>query len=374
MDALRKQASKIREQVAKQQQNVLKQFSGSGYGSSDTIVIDEAELQRHQLLEKLYNSTRTGKHFQRDIVRAVEALVTSGSRLIEIGTKLSEDCCKYGDENPSYSGGILAKAASVYGTARSHAEKERENLNRALSAQIAEPLKAMINGTPLEDARHLAQRYDRMRQEAEQQATEVSRRQARATEIPGNPENTMKLQAAKAKMQELRSNMAVLGKEAAAAMSAVESQQQRLTLHRLISMVETESAFHRRISQILDEAQAQMMSEKQRIESAPPTIPDNYIPPPSYEEFKVNGGRMPQASSLDRAVEKAMYFLAEAMEAFEAESENELSLAVGDYVVVRQVSSSGWSEGECKGKAGWFPSAYVERRQRVQASKVAEVF
>uniref|UniRef100_A0A0D6R210 SH3 domain-containing protein n=1 Tax=Araucaria cunninghamii TaxID=56994 RepID=A0A0D6R210_ARACU len=374
MDALRKQANKLKEQVAKQQQAVLKQFNSSGYGSSDTIVIDEAELQRHQLLDKLYTSTRTGKHFQRDIVRAVEGLVSSASRQIEIGTKLSEDCCKYGDENPSYSGGILAKVASVYGTARDHLEKERENLNRALASQIAEPLKAMIMGSPLEEARHLAQRYDKMRQEAELQVVEVSRRQARAREVPGNPENSMKLQAAEMKMQELKANMAVLGKEAAAAMTAVESQQQRLTLQRLIAMVEVESTYHRRIAQILDEAQAQMVSEKQRIEAAPPMIADNYIPPPTYEEFKVNGGRKPQASSLDRSVEKAMYFLAEAMHAFEAESEGELSLAVGDYVVVRQVASSGWSEGECKGKAGWFPSAYVEKRQRVQASKVAEVF
>lgn len=39
-----------------------------------------------------------------------------------------------------------------------------------------------------------------------------------------------------------------------------------------------------------------------------------------------------------------------------------------------QVSKNGWAEGECKGKAGWFPSNYVEKRERVLASKVAEVF
>ncbi|KAH9325652.1 hypothetical protein KI387_005830, partial [Taxus chinensis] len=336
MDALRKQASKLRDQVAKQQQAVLKQFTASGYGSSDTIVIDEAELQRHQLLEKLFVSTRTGKHFQRDIVRGVEGLVSSGSRQIEIGTKLSEDFCKYGDENPSYSGGILAKSASIYGTSRAHMEKERENLNRSLASQIAEPLRVMIMGASLEDARHLAQRYDQMRQEAELQATEISKRQARAREVPVNTENAMKLQAAEAKMQELRANMAVLGKEAAAAMAAIESQQQRLTLQRLIAMVETEATYHCRIAQILDEVQAEMVLEKQRIESAPPMVADNHIPPPAYKKYKVNGGRTSQASSLDRSVEIAMYFLAEAMHAFEAESERELSLAVGDYIVVRQ--------------------------------------
>lgn len=35
--------------------------------------------------------------------------------------------------------------------------------------QVAEPLRAMVMGAPLEDARHLAQRYDRIRQEADAQ-------------------------------------------------------------------------------------------------------------------------------------------------------------------------------------------------------------
>jgi hypothetical protein len=39
----------------------------------------------------------------------------------------------------------------------------------SMTQQVAEPLRAMVMGAPLEDARHLAQRYDRMRQEAEAQ-------------------------------------------------------------------------------------------------------------------------------------------------------------------------------------------------------------
>ena len=39
--------------------------------------------------------------------------------------------------------------------------------------QILDPLRAMIMGAPLEDARHLAQRYSRMRQEAETQVQKV---------------------------------------------------------------------------------------------------------------------------------------------------------------------------------------------------------
>lgn len=340
MDALRKQASKLREQVAKQQQAVIKQFSGTGYESSDVMVIDEIEMQRHQQLEKLYRSTRAGKDFQKEIVRAAESLTAIGYKHIETGTKLSEDCCRYGAEN--IDDHILAKAASIYGDARKHVEKEQEEFNKLLSSQVLDPLRAMVLGAPLEDARHLAQRYSRMRQEAEAQAAEISRRQARVRELT-NPEHVAKLHAAEARMQELKANMAVLGKEASAALAAVESQQQRLTFQRLVALVEGEKNYHLRIAAILGDVEAEMVLEKQRKESAPPVIPsDNFS---------------------DKT-----YFLAEAMHPFTAASEKELTLSVGDYVVVRKVTPSGWSEGESKGKAGWFPSAYVEKRQRIPVS------
>jgi len=75
------------------------------------------------------------------------------------------------------------------------------------------------------------------------QAIEVSKRQAKAREGQGNADLVMKLEAAEAKLQDLKSNMGILGKEAAAAMAAVEAQQQRLTLQRLIAMVMQNSNF-----------------------------------------------------------------------------------------------------------------------------------
>ncbi|KAJ6840451.1 SH3 domain-containing protein 2 [Iris pallida] len=195
MDALRKQATKLREQVAKQQQQaVFKQF---GYGNSDTVT-DEAGLQQHQKLEKLYISTRSSKHFQRDIVRGVEGYIVTGSKQVEIGNKLSDDSRKYGVENTCTSGSTLAKAALSFGKAREQMEKERGNLLKALGTQVAEPLRAMVMGAPLEDARHLAQRYDRMRQEAEAQAIEVSKRQMKVRETPGNIDNNLKRKLLKA--------------------------------------------------------------------------------------------------------------------------------------------------------------------------------
>eukprot|EP00257_Ricinus_communis_P016735 XP_015574995.1 SH3 domain-containing protein 3 isoform X3 [Ricinus communis] len=284
-----------------------------------------------------------GRIFRKILLKQQKHLQLLGTNIlkqVEIRTKLSEDCCRYGTENANDN--ILSKGAGIYGEARKHVEKEQEDLIRLLSSQVLDPLRTMINGAPLEDARHLAQRYSRMRQEAETQAAEVSRRQVRVKETP-IPENVAKLHAAEAKMQELKANMAVLGKEAAAALAAVEAQQQRLSFQRLVAMVEAEKNYHLRIAAIFSEVEAEMVSEKQRKESAPPVIPSE------------NGS-------------EKMYFLAEVTHPFIAETEKELSLAVGDYVVVRKVSPNGWSEGECKGRAGWFPSAYVEKRQRIPTS------
>ncbi|KAM1790413.1 hypothetical protein ACFX11_034673 [Malus domestica] len=370
MEAIRKQATRLREQVARQQQAVLKQFGAGGYGGSDSLVTDEAELGQHQKLEKLYISTRAGKHYQRDIVRGVEGYIVTGSKQVEIGTKLSEDSRKYGAENTCSSGSTLSRASLSYGRARAQMEKERGNLLKALGTQVAEPLRAMVMGAPLEDARHLAQRYDRMRQEAEAQAIEVSKRQAKVRETPGISENVMKMEAAESKLQDLKSNMAMLGKEAAAAMAAVEAQQQRLTLQRLIAMVEAERSYHQRVLLILDQLEGEMVTERQRIEApSSPTVENAMPPPPPYEE--VNGIYASQTHN--GSSDSMNYFLGEVMFTYQAVSDVELSLSVGDYVVVRKVTNNGWAEGECKGKAGWFPFGYIERKERVLASKVAEV-
>ncbi|XP_024993866.1 SH3 domain-containing protein 2-like [Cynara cardunculus var. scolymus] len=370
MEAIRKQATKLREQVARQQQAVFKQFGGGGgYGGSDNVVTDEAELMLHQKLERLYISTRAAKHFQRDIVRGVEGYIVTGSKQVEIGTKLSEDSRKYGVENTCTSGNTLSRAAVNFSRARVQMEKERGNLLKSFGTQVAEPLRAMVMGAPLEDARHLAQRYDRMRQEAEAQVIEVSKRQSKVMDGSGNPELFTRLQAAESKLQDLKSTMAILGKEAASAMAAVEAQQQKMTLQRLISMIESERAYHQKVIQILDHLEGEMVSERQRIEAAP-TPTEETPPPPSYEEVN-NASTAPMQNGSNDGVD---YFLGEAMFSYHAESDVELNLSTGDYVVIRKVSNNGWAEGECKGKAGWFPVEYIERRERVLASKVTEVF
>lgn len=367
MDAIRKQASKLREQVAKQQQAVLKQFTGHGYGN-DNLVTDEAELLHHQQLERLYISTRAAKHFQRDVVRGIEGLNSAGSKQMEYATKLADDCCKYANDGPN-SNTALARVSLYFGNSRNAMEKEREKMHHTLGVQVAEPLRAMVMGAPLEDARHLTQRYDRIRQEVEAQRAEVGRR-LKSKEASGTVDNAMKLQAAESKLTDLISTMSALGKEAASAMMAVEAQQQRLTLQRLIAMVETERSYHQYVAEVLDKLHAQMAAERQRSETTPMgKLTDVYIPPPSYQEVKANGSGHVVIGS---ATQKAMYFLAEVIHSFDAEADGELSISVGDYVVVRQVTQTGWSEGESRGKAGWFPSAYVEKREKAPVSKIGE--
>lgn len=62
------------------------------------------------------------------------------------------------------------------------------------------------------------------------------RRQLKSKESSGNTDS-VKLQHAESKLSELRTTLAALGKEATAAMEAVEAQQQQITFDRLLAMV-----------------------------------------------------------------------------------------------------------------------------------------
>ncbi|XP_058103787.1 SH3 domain-containing protein 2-like isoform X2 [Magnolia sinica] len=414
MESIRKQASKLREQVAKQQQAVLRQFSGR-FGN-DSVIADEAELQCHQQLKRLYGSTRAAKHFQRHLVRGVEGLISVSSKQMEIVTKLSDDSCKYGNENQS-DGSALARASLQFGTSHNMMEKERENLHRILAAQVSEPLRTMIVGAPLDDARHLFHRYEHIRQEVEAQAAEFIRRQLKFKEAGATGDGKIKLQNAESKLSDLRSSLTALGRETTAAMMSVEAQQQRLTFQLLLAMVNAERSYHQSVSTILDELHAEMVLEKQHSESASQSatiVTDMYLPTAHEKntsnepgdlgtdtqkstistepgdlgtdtlkptvstepgDLSTNTQKSPisnEPCDLGTDTQKSTFFIAKVIHSFDAQADGELSLSDGDYVVVRQVASNGWSEGECKGKAGWFPSAYIEQRERAPASQFTE--
>ncbi|KAK1286027.1 hypothetical protein QJS10_CPB20g01092 [Acorus calamus] len=260
MESIRRQASKFREQVAKQQQAVLKQFSVR-FGN-DFVIADEDDIRCHEQLQKLYNSTKAAKRLQRDIARGVEALIAISSKQMDIAIKLAGDCCKYGTENEG-NGSVLARAALHFGTLHNSMEREREALLKTLADQVFGPLRAMITSAPLEDARHLTHRYERLRQEVESQVNEVVRRQLRSRDAGGTPDNSIKLQHAESKLSELKSAMSALGREATAAMLSVEDQQQQITFQRLLMMVDAERTYHRNSAAILDKLHAEMILEKQ---------------------------------------------------------------------------------------------------------------
>ncbi|KAJ4881270.1 SH3 domain-containing protein [Raphanus sativus] len=399
MEAIRKQAAKLREQVARQQQAVLKHL---GHVNADAVVVDEEELHCHQKLQELYSSTKAAKRLQRNIVRGLEGFIATGTKVVEIGLKFAEDFKKYGDENPD-ANTPLSRVAHHFGTSYN---------------------------APLEDARHLVNHYDRLRQEVEAQATDVLRRRAKLKESDVSEEAYMKLKNSESRLADLKSSMKTLGKEATKAMLEVDNQQQSITYQRLRTLVEAEISYHRNALDILDKLHSEMIAEEEAIiESSPKSLPlhiedavshpqeetsssshsreikSNHHGETKHEEVTKPNPKDDMESSPEVEIKSKpqkeikssaphedikttngsddhhsqqllsqndSYFLAKVVHPFDAQAPGELSLAVDDYVIVRQVAGTGWSEGEYKGKAGWFPSAYVEKQEKAPASKIVE--
>ncbi|KAF8027984.1 hypothetical protein BT93_E0794 [Corymbia citriodora subsp. variegata] len=284
MEAIKKQASKLREQVAKQQQAILKQL---GHFDAEALMVDEDELRCYRQLQNLYNSTRVAKHLQRNIVRGVEGFISISSKQMEIVRKLADDCCNYGAENQG-SGSALARAALSFGTSHNSMEREQKNLLGTLGGQVSEPLRTVINGAPLEDARHLTRRYDKLRQEVENQAADVLRRRSRSRDSTQSAESALKLKSAEARLTELKSAMMALGREATDAMLSVEDQQQQITFQRLLKMVDAERDYHRRVVSILEKLHSEMIEEEQSSEPSvtSTTLPQDGEAPLAHEDAK----------------------------------------------------------------------------------------
>ncbi|XP_022134460.1 SH3 domain-containing protein 2-like isoform X2 [Momordica charantia] len=367
MEAFRKQASKFREQVAKQQQALLRQL---GHFGTEAILADEAEVQCHQQLQNLYNSTRAAKHFQKNIVRGIEGFISLSSKQMAIVRRLADDCCKYGSNNQS-SCPALATAVLNFSTSHNSIEDERETLLGILVDQVCEPLRAQITGAPLEDARHLTQRYDKLRQEVEIQAAEVLRRRAKSRDSSISAEGASKLQNAEVRLTELKSTMVALGREATAAMQSVEAQQQQVTYERLRTMVDAERSYHQYALTNLERLNDELILLSQSDGSlSQPTIRNGEEDDQPSESKDTKSNESDAHGPLD---ENKGHFIAKVIHAFDAQAEGELSLTVDDYVVLRQVWPNGWSEGECKGKAGWFPSAYVVKQEKAPTNELCQV-
>lgn len=218
----------------------------------------------------------------------------------------------------------------------------------------------------MEDARHLTHRYDKLHQEVEAQAAEVLRRRSKLRNSSVSAESSVRLQNAETRLKELKSALAALGREATAAMLSVEEQQQQMTLQSLRTMVDAERAYHQHVLVILEKLYAEIIDERQPKEATSFPLPRDGLNQPADENANSNGFEYKHNSPT------GTYFFAKVVHPFDAQAEGELSLSVDDFVVVRQIGPNGWSEGECKGNAGWFPSAYVQRQDLIPASKITE--
>ncbi|PWA47592.1 SH3 domain-containing protein 2 [Artemisia annua] len=132
-------------------------------------------------------------------------------------------------------------------------------------------------------------------------------------------------EVAETKLQDMKSNMATLGKEDALAMAAVAAQQQQMTLQRLISMIELITKRLFRFLIILQESS----------------------PPPSFYEEVNNVPTDPIQNGTDDGVD---YVLGEAIFSYFAESDVELNISTG-VQLLNFVSNNGRAEGKCKRKA-----------------------
>ncbi|KAK4788203.1 hypothetical protein SAY86_019522 [Trapa natans] len=348
MEAIRKQATKRRDKFT-----VLRVYCSChavlthlGSLNGEAFMVDEDDLQCHRQLQNLYESTRAAKHLQRNIVCGVEGFVSLSLKQMEIVRKLAERCNKYGIENQN-SGSALVRAVLQFGTSYSSMEDEREALLGILSNQVSEPMRTLINGAPLEDARYLTQQYDKLQQES-----------------------VMRLKVAEGRLTELKSAMMALGKEATDAMLSVADQQQKITFHGIIH-VDAERSYHQSIVVILEKLHAEMMLEKELSVPSSPT----FLTTQTDADARSTTPGDPKLSDSGYHEENELQdtiFIARVIHPFDAQADGELSLTVGDYIIVWQVAPTGWSKGECNGEAGWFPSAYVERRQTTPSSTVAE--
>ncbi|CAH9142438.1 unnamed protein product [Cuscuta epithymum] len=302
MDAIKKQAAKLREQVAKQQQTILRHLGQLGH---EALMVDESELQCHQQLENLYRSTRDAKHFQRDIVRGIEGYISTNKKQMHIVRKLAEDSCNYGIECACNA--PLAMATSNFGASHTVIQDQKETLLGILG----------------------------------QQAAEVIRRQSKFRDA--SSESLGKLKDAERRLSELKTSMLILGKEAAKAMLAVEEQQQQITYHKLLKMVDAERSYHRSVVSLLEKLHLEMITDEEELN----------------ESLQQDSSTAQTETASKRSTAHPQFV--KVLHSFDAEADGELSLEVDDYVVVRQVAPNGWSEGECNGKGGWFPSAYVQK-------------
>ncbi|GAY60441.1 hypothetical protein CUMW_202020 [Citrus unshiu] len=149
-------------------------------------------------------------------------------------------------------------------------------------------------------------------------------------------------------------------------MLSVESQQQQMTYQTVfLLMVDAEKTYHQHFIAISEKLYAEEQSNASSSQHV--TLEMDVNASCVYQNTDSNGPDLQTHIN-----QNDIYFIAKVIHPFDAQANGELSLSIDDYVVVCQVAPTGWSEGEYKGQAGWFPLAYVERQEKGPASKISE--
>jgi len=181
-------------------------------------------------------------------------------------------------------------------------------------------------------------------------------------------------------------------------LSDVESQQYITTLQKMLAMVDAERAYVLRVTSILDSLHYEIESEVQKSSisgpqrsshgatpspQTPPATPftaarEMSVDPPESSHHTLNGsydyedsmgGHQQTNGDKVPSPTETKSFYATAAQNFEGQEYGELSISIGDEVLVHQTIPTGWSEGTCNGQVGWFPSNYVKKKPLMRRAR-----
>ncbi|XLS68865.1 hypothetical protein HN51_019888, partial [Arachis hypogaea] len=123
-------------------------FPSPGIISNEQLMTDESELECHEKLRKLHNSTKIAKHFQHYSVCGIQGLISVSSKQMEIVRKLATDCFKYGIENQGGGYPLQGPSLQFGDPARLRLDPVKMREMRLLIKEYARPLQNSAQATP----------------------------------------------------------------------------------------------------------------------------------------------------------------------------------------------------------------------------------
>ncbi|VAH89179.1 unnamed protein product [Triticum turgidum subsp. durum] len=131
-------------------------------------------------------------------------------------------------------------------------------------------------------------------------------------------------------------------------MEAVEAQQQQITFDRLLAMVDAERTYHQNVADILNKLHDEMLNARPHEESdnnddVPSSDPSSEpkVSSPKVSPTHVHSNSISEDPALTETSEptrngQEVHYVGEVIHPFDGQADGELSISVGDFVVVRQ--------------------------------------